>query len=98
MPAKVCVEFTESDGENPPVPAPQFRTYAATIGDGTSLTYALTHDLGTADVLYSLRNLTTGVLDGDDVTVISQPNTLGLTFAAAPATGSIRVVVGAVAA
>lgn len=93
MPAKVCVEFTEGDGNGEPQPA--LRTYTQTIGDGSALSYTVTHGFNTQDVLYSLRNLTTGELDGYDVTVSSTPAALTLVFATAPAAGSVRVFVAA---
>lgn len=93
MPAKVCVEFTEGDGDTP---APVVKSYAATIGDGTSTSYTVTHGLGTPDVVYSLRNLTTGEIDAYDVVATSAAGSLGLVFAAPPAAGSVRVAVLAV--
>lgn len=90
MPAKVCVEFTEGDGEDPQSPV---KSYVATIGDGTNTSYTVTHGLGTADVVYSLRNLTTGEVDTYDAAVTASANALGLTFATAPAASSVRVVV-----
>lgn len=99
MPAKVCVEFTE-DGTGPgPNPDPSFRTYTATIGDGTATSYTVTHGLGTRDVLYSLRNLSSGELDAYDVAVTTTTdNALSLVFATPPAAGSVRVMVAAAAA
>lgn len=94
---KVCVEFDPDNGENPE-PGPSFKTYATTIGDGSSLNYTVSHGLGTRDVLYSLRNLATGAMDGYDATVTSLDNSLSIVFATAPASQSVRVVVGAVKA
>lgn len=96
MPAKVCVEFTENGDD--PTPDASFRSYTATIGDGTATSYTVTHGLNTQDVLYSLRNLATGELDAYDATVTAAANALSIVFAAAPAAGSVRVVVGAAAA
>lgn len=93
MPAKVCVEFTEGDGSENPQPA--IRTYAATIGDGSSLSYTVNHGLNTTDVLYTVRNVASGVLDGEDVTVTASANSLSLVFATAPAANGVRVFVAA---
>lgn len=90
MPAKVCVEFTESDGETP---EPAVKSYVATIGDGTNVSYTVTHGLGTADVLYGLRNLTTGEVDSYDVAATASANALGLVFTTPPPANSVRVVV-----
>jgi hypothetical protein len=89
---KFCVEFEPGNGGEP---TESFRTYTATVGDGSSLTYNLTHGLGTSDVFYSLRNVATGELDGYDVQVSSQENSVQLTFATPPAPNSVRVLVGA---
>jgi hypothetical protein len=92
MPAKVCVEFTEGDGNGGPT-APGARFYSATIGDGTSLNYTVTHGFGTRDVLVSLRNIVTGELDGYDASVSANgDNSVSVTFVTAPATGSVRVL------
>lgn len=92
MPAKVCVEFTEGDGNGEPT-APAARFYSATIGDGSSLNYTVTHGFGTRDVLVSLRNIATGELDGYDASVSANgDDSVSITFAAAPATGAVRVL------
>lgn len=66
------------------------RKYAATIGGSTSI--AVAHNLGTSDVTYSLRRVSDNVVVDTDATV-TDANTLTLTFAAAPAAASLRVVV-----
>lgn len=94
--AKVCVEFDAGNGSSPD----EVRFYTATIGDGVSLSYNVQHNLGTSDVLYSLRNISTGELDGFDVVVnASNPNQLTLTFAAPPSANNVRIhILAAVAA
>lgn len=92
MPAKVCVEFTEGDGTTPP-PGESARFYSATIGDGSSTSYTVTHGFGTRDVLLSLRNIATGELDAYDATVTAgTDDALSVVFATPPAAQSVRVL------
>lgn len=68
------------------------RRYAASIGDGSTTSIAVTHSLGTKDVVVGLR------LNSDDshvyADVVSTSTTVvTVTFATAPATNAIRVVV-----
>jgi len=68
------------------------RKYAATIGDGTTTTFAITHNLGTLDVTVTLRLIATGeeiVVDN----VATGVNTLSIAFITAPATNTYRVIV-----
>lgn len=68
------------------------RKYAATIGGSTSI--AVTHNLGTKDIMWSLRQVSDDafvITDG----VATDTNTLTLTFAVAPSASSLRVVVQA---
>lgn len=89
--AKVCVEF---DPDNSGEPAPSARFYSQTVGDGTSLSYSVTHGFGTSDVLVSVRNTSTGELDAVPVTVnASDPDRVMLAFETAPAAGGARVTV-----
>jgi hypothetical protein len=68
------------------------RKFAATIGDGTSTSIAVTHSLGTQDITVSVRDATTNAFVYCDVTANSSSQvTLG--FAVAPASNSLRVVV-----
>ncbi len=68
------------------------RKYAATIGDGTSTSIAVTHSLGTQDVTVSVQDASTHAFVWCDVTANSTSQvTLG--FAVAPASNSLRVVV-----
>jgi hypothetical protein len=94
--AKICVEFDPSDGNGTPEP---IASYSATVGDGTSLVYSIDHDLGTRDILLSLRNIATGEMDLFDVEVtVPGPDQAILTFATAPAMANVRVNVLAVPA
>lgn len=68
------------------------RHVAASIGDGTSTTLTVTHNLGTKDVIVSIRRTS------DDVAVLADwtaatVNTVTVTFASAPASSAYRVVV-----
>lgn len=88
--AKVCVEF-DCNGDDG-TPAAPVRSFSSTIGDGTNLVYTVVHNLGTSDAFYSLRNTATGELDMFDVSInASSPSQAVLTFATAPAAGSVRV-------
>lgn len=88
--AKVCVEF-DADGGTPAAPV---RTYSTTIGDGTTTAFDVIHNFNTRDVLYTLRDLSTGDLDNYDVGVnASATDRLALTFATPPAAASVRVSV-----
>jgi hypothetical protein len=68
-------------------------TYLATIGDGTNTVYALTHNLGTRDILVSVRNANspyeTYLVQWEATT----SNTVTLDFQNAPSSNSVRVAV-----
>lgn len=70
------------------------RKYAATIGDGTTTAITVTHNLGTTDVTYSIRVVSTGEFVDTDV-VATSTNVLTFTFPTAPSAGQLRVVVHA---
>ena len=66
--------------------------YAATIGDNTNTVIAVTHNLGTEDVIvevYDASTKETVICDVDR----TGTNEVTLTFSAAPATNSLRVVI-----
>lgn len=66
--------------------------YSATIGDGSTTAIAVTHNLGTRDVLVSVHDATT--FEEYEVGVVkTNTNTVTLSFAVAPSTNSIRVTV-----
>lgn len=68
------------------------RKYAATFGDGSLSSYVITHNLNTQDVTVSVRQVSDNAFVECDI----QPNaanTIVLSFAAAVATNSLRVVV-----
>ena len=68
------------------------RKYAASIGDGSSLSYVVTHNLGTKDVQVTLYDNSTNAEYLADVTHTST-TTITVAFSTAPTTNQIRVVV-----
>ncbi len=68
------------------------RKFAATVGDGSATSYTITHSLGTKDITYSARFVSNDAPVEVDVTPISATQAT-VSFAAAPASASIRVVV-----
>lgn len=68
------------------------RRYATAIGDGTSTTITVTHNLGTRDVVVAIYNATTyEVVDADVVNATT--TTVTITFATAPTSAQYRAVV-----
>lgn len=68
------------------------KKYAATIGDNSDTTLDVTHNLGTKDVVVSVRQVADDVEVYPDVTMTST-NVVTLGFAVAPATNALRVTV-----
>lgn len=68
------------------------RKYAATIGDGSATSIAVTHSLGTLDVTVGVYQVSDGAEVECDVTRTSTSQ-VTLAFASAPASNSLRVVV-----
>lgn len=68
------------------------KKYSATIGNGTATSITVVHNLGTEDIVYSLREVSTKAFVETDVAVVDA-NTIRLTFAIAPAANSLRLVV-----
>lgn len=66
--------------------------FAAPIGDGTNTSFTLTHNLGTEDVVVTVRNASTKEVEYAGVTIISA-NQISVTFAQAPDLNEYRVVV-----
>jgi hypothetical protein len=70
------------------------RKYAGNIGDGSSTSIAVTHNLGTQDITWSIRDAGTNAIVDTDA-VVTSVNVLTLTFGTAPGSGAYRVVVQA---
>jgi hypothetical protein len=68
------------------------RKYATNIGNGSSTSIAVTHNLGTNDVVVAVYDSTTKEDVAPDV-VRTDTNTVTLTFAVAPASNAYRCVV-----
>lgn len=66
--------------------------YATAIGDGSTLTYTVTHNLGTQDVVASVYSATTPFAEVDCDINHATANTATFTFASAPTAGQFRVV------
>ena len=72
--------------------AGRIKKYAATIGDGSSTTFAVTHNLNSLDALVNVYRVSTGETVIVD-TLRTGVNAVQITFAVAPAAGAYRVVV-----
>lgn len=68
------------------------RKFAGTYGNGSSTSIAVPHNLGTKDVTYSIRQVSDDAFVDCDA-ISTDTNTLTLTFAVAPTSSSLRVVV-----
>lgn len=66
--------------------------YAANVGDGSATSFALTHSLGTRDVVVSIYDNTTYEEVITDV-VLTSTSVVTVTFAVAPASNAYRVVI-----
>ena len=66
--------------------------FTATIGDGSTTAIAVTHSLGTQDVLAQVRDATTNAVVECDITQTSTTVTT-FTFASAPASNAYKVVI-----
>lgn len=66
--------------------------YAANIGNGSSLSYAVTHSLNTIDVIVMIKDNNTLEEVFADV-VITDANTVTVSFATAPASNAYRVII-----
>jgi hypothetical protein len=92
MPLTVNGNAADATGEITIATGGSVDKYAATIGDGTTTTIAVTHNLGTEDITLSLREVTGKNMVMADWTVVDT-NTVNVIFNTAPTAGAIRVVV-----
>src|SRR5699024_240258 len=68
------------------------RKYAANIGNGTSTTIKVTHNLGTEDVTVTVREISSKQIVMADIQIYDS-NSINILFASAPASNTYRVVV-----
>ena len=68
------------------------RKYAANIGNGTSTTIKVTHNLGTEDVTVTVREVSSKQVVMADIQIYDS-NSINILFASAPASNTYRVVV-----
>ena len=68
------------------------RRYAANIGDGSSTTIKVTHNLGSEDVTIAVREVSTKQIVMVDTQIVDS-NSIQILFASAPTSGQYRVVV-----
>ena len=66
--------------------------YAANVGNASATSFAVTHNLGTVDVIVMIKDNTTLEEVFADV-VITDTNTVTVTFATAPASNAYRVII-----
>jgi hypothetical protein len=82
-----------ADGSSTRIDASVVTTkYATTIGDGSSTSITVTHNLGTRDVVVAVYDASTYVEYEVDVTHATT-STVTLVFATAPASSSLRAVI-----
>ena len=74
------------------LPVSNARRVTAVVGDGAATTYTVTHNFGTKDVSVTAYATVTGA-DVPVTVVRSSANQVSLTFTAAPAANSVRVLV-----
>jgi hypothetical protein len=66
--------------------------FAGNFGNGALTAIPVVHNLNTTDVVVSVKDIATGEMEGAKV-VVTDANTVTITFGAAPAANAIRVVV-----
>lgn len=66
--------------------------YSVLIGNGSSTAITVTHNLGTQDIIWSIREVSTNEFVDCDV-VATSTTTATFTFATAPATNAYKVVI-----
>jgi hypothetical protein len=73
------------------------RAYSTTVGNGTAMSFTLTHNLDSLDVLPIVRGVASGDLTGTSPTVTAvDANTARVDFDTAPTTGQFQVTLLAV--
>lgn len=69
------------------------RKYSANVGDNSNSTITITHNLGTRDVIVSLREASSPYATVEPDIAMTTTNTVTLSFAVAPTTDQYRVTV-----
>lgn len=67
--------------------------YAVTVGDAAATSFAITHSLGTLDVVCQVWLISTGVLQAPTSITKNSTNALTVVMGSAPALNNLRVVV-----
>jgi hypothetical protein len=69
--------------------------YSAALGDGTSMVYTVTHNLGTENLHLTLRDNSTGALlvSGTDYQAVLATNTVTITFSSVLSSGQVVAVI-----
>ena len=81
------IEIGGSSSDNPPV-----SKYTTTIGNGSTKTFTITHNLGTQDIIVSGIALASNSNIWLEYT-ITNDNSISITFDAAPASNSIKIII-----
>lgn len=68
-------------------------SYATTIGDGSNLSYTITHNLGTRDIILQARNVSSPYENYNVAWEATTINTATVYFDSAPASNSVRIKV-----
>lgn len=89
------IPVTNGTGGYTWVTNPATPKYATTIGDGTSLTYTVTHNLNTTDVDVTVINLTNTQIEYPTVS-IPTADSITIAFSVAPTTNQMRVLVNSI--
>ena len=85
-------EYTKDGSNFKTIQSVQESTFAASIGDGSNTSYAVTHNLGTKDVIVQLYDVSTNDTVFADV-VRTSTTVVTVSFTSAPTTNDIRVLI-----
>lgn len=92
---KICIEYDTP--QQPGTGGPTVTDYTTTIGDGTQTVFPLQHDLDHREVHVLAYDTANGRVRSDYTVNLDTENRATLRFTTAPAAGSVRVRVLAVA-
>ena len=85
-------EYTKDGSNFKTIQSVQESTFATSIGDGSNTSYAVTHNLGTKDVIVQLYDVSTNDTVFADV-VRTSTTVVTVSFTSAPTTNDIRVLI-----